>query len=210
MHPPGLLLLDSDVFVLLAGAGLLPSLIVGTGYDLETTRRLDPLPYMLRGGSMVGRYPQGVRQKALAWCAEIPAVEEAPDPELIDQLTTIQDVDPGEAFLFALVAEMDHALLVTGDKRACRAIQRSVDLRELKARLAGKVLCLEAVLQLLLEQLGYAELVDALNPVREYNQTLRILLSQGALTPETSFRDGLESYLADLAAQADDLLFNLG
>lgn len=209
MRESGLLLLDSDLFVLLAGAGLLPGLIDQAGFDLESARRMQPLPHMLRGKGMVRKYPEAVRQRALAWCSEIAALEQAPPAHWLDQLSAVQAVDPGEALLFALVAGQEESLVATGDKRACSAIARAENLEELQGRLAGKVLCLETILTLLLDRLGYSRLVPALLRVRETNRTLRILLSEGDRTPEETFRGGLGSYLEDLRVQAGSLLFSV-
>ncbi len=207
MTESGLFFFDSDIFVLFAGAGLIPELVSVAGFELAEARRLQPLPHMLRKGPLARKYPPGIRQKAEAWCAEIPTISQAPSPTLVDQLIEIQDVDAGEAILFALVAETNGALLTSGDKRACRALSNAEGLEAVRALLRGKVVSLEAALRLLLERIGYPTLTEALTMVREYNQTLRVILSQGELTSETAFRDGLDSYSRDLHSQAGDLLF---
>jgi hypothetical protein len=52
-------------------------------------------------------------------------------------------------------------------------------LEDVASRLAGKVICLETALEILLDATGYLKLAERLTGVRECNQTLRILLSRG-------------------------------
>jgi hypothetical protein len=207
---PSLIFLDSDLFVLHAGAGLLEEFITSTGCALSGARRLEPLPQMLKRGPMVRAYPEGVRQRAEAWCSVVRAVDRAPSPSTLDQLLSVAEIDPGEALLFAAAAEADSALVATGDRRACAALNAARGLDDVRAQLKGRVICLETSLQLLLERVGYLALVESLSAVRECNQTLRVLLPQGEATPERAFREGLESYARELASQIGDLRFTLG
>lgn len=202
-----LLYLDSDLFVLFAGANLLGYLIEAVGFDLKTTRRLRPLPRMLERGPLSRRLPTGLRQRALAWCSAIPGIETAPSPETVDRLVHVEDLDPGETVLFALAAEAESSLIGTGDQRACRALGRRQDLGDVRDQLKGKVICLEESLKVLLKRMDFGELAEALTTVREHNQTLRVLLGQGAATPKESFQTALLSYLDDLASEAGELLW---
>lgn len=202
-----LLYLDNDLFVLFAGANILEELIEAVGFDRQATRRLRPLPQMLERGPLARRLPTGLRQRALAWCSTIAGIEEAPSPKLVDRLVLLEDLDPGEAVLFALAAETDGSLVGTCDRRACRALGRAQNLGDVRGRLKGKVVCLEASLKALLKRMEFSELAEALTTIREHNQTLRVLLAQGAATSRESFEIALSSYLKDLAYEAGDLLW---
>ena len=158
---------------------------------------------MLRRGRLRKKYSPAAIDKATAWCSQIPGIERAPSEGSIEQLIRISGIDPGEALLFALTAESD-AVMATGDKRACMALQASDC--SLKPSLENKILCLETALWLLLHHLDYFQLVRSLTSARAYNQTLRILLSQGEETPEEDFRNGLKSYSDDLVANVGNLL----
>ena len=206
MSPSPLLFLDSDLFVLHAGAGLLPALIQATGSNLNRARRLHPLPYMLQKGALAARYPQGLRERAAAWCSRITAVEDAPSPGSLEPLLGVAAIEPGEALLFALAAETPRSLMATGDRRACCALAAASGLAEIRALLRHKLICLESALALLLREVGFPHLAAALTLVRDYNQTLRVLLPQGELTDEGAFREGLASYLRDVSALTGDLL----
>lgn len=199
------LLPDTDFFVLMAGANLIAPLLEVLGYEHGSVRRLAALPHMLKRGPLVRHYPQGVLEKASAWCEKLGAVESRPSVVSHEQLLGV--VDPGEAFLLATVAELDDGVLATGDKRACVAVAAAPDLSTVHPSLTGKVLCLESSLDLLLEAYGFDTVSRALTPVRDYNRTIRLLLPEASATSEEHFRAGVASYLADLQTQAGFLLF---
>ncbi len=206
MSNPRLFFLDSDIFILCAGAGLLPDLVEAAGFEISKSRRLRPLPHMLRKGRIPKKYSVAAIEKAVAWCSNIPAAVGPPSAALVEQLLRVPGIDAGEAFLFALVAESDSAI-ATGDKRACLALHASDC--PAKDALKGKVVCFETALWMFLGRLEYATLAKALAPAMEYNRTLRALLPQGEETIESSFREGLKSYTADLESKVGDLLFRI-
>jgi len=199
------LLLDTDFFVLMAGANLITPVLEALGCDLGRTRRLAPLPYMLKKGRLARRYPEGVRDKASAWCERIEPVEARPSTDFLEPLLEV--VDEGEALLLATVAGLSDGIVATGDKRACGAIAMAPTLSEIRPRLAGKVLCLEVVLELLLNRLGFQKVATALIPVRDYSTTLRLLLPEAGATSEEHFRAGLASHVRSLRHDAGVLLF---
>ena len=102
---------------------------------------------------------------------------------------------------------MDRGIVATGDRRALGRLSSASGLDDVRRALKGRIICLENSLDLLLDRIAYPRLADALTNVREHNQTLRVLLSQGELTAEADFRMGLESYMRGLVAQMGDLLF---
>lgn len=160
---------------------------------------------MLERGRLARRYPEGVRGRASAWCGKIAAIEDRPPTEFHEPLLEV--VDPGEALLFATAADLDDGVVATGDKRACLGVATAPSLSHLRPRLAGRVLCFEGALELLLARLGFPALAAALTPVRDYNQTLRLVLSEASATSEEHFREGISSYLGSLERQAGQLLY---
>jgi hypothetical protein len=134
-----LLLFDTDLFILMAGAGLLEETAHAVGFSLDNVRRLQPLPHMLRGSRLKSKYPSGLRERAAAWCDTIRAIETAPDVEIQERLTGLADLDVGEALLFASAAMTGGSVVATGDKRACRALA-TADLGTSRELLCGKVL----------------------------------------------------------------------
>ena len=190
----------------MAGASLMTPFLDAVGCDPANAYRLDPLPHMLRKGRLSRRYPAAVREKARAWCERIGALEGAPSAEVHQQLIDV--VDPGEALLLATVVEIEGGVVATGDKSACLAVATASSLSALRPQLTGRVLCMERALDLLLGKLGFGKLSVALAAVREFNQTLRVLLPEATATDEAHFRQGLTSYLSNLERQAGPILYS--
>ena len=67
-----LLLVDTDIFVLLAGAGVLMQALAGLGFAARDVRRFPALEAQLtRGRSFREKYTEAARSLALRACAEI-------------------------------------------------------------------------------------------------------------------------------------------
>lgn len=182
------LLFDTDLFCKLGIAGLLDAALDVLGSSAAHCARLPALPHMLRRGRLPKLY--GVeRCAALAVRAESFPVIPTPSMRLLDALTGATDVDPGEAQLFAVAAELG-LLLVTGDKRAVRVVTKIPAFRD---TLAGRIVTFEAVLLSLCTRLGDGVIRDALHPLAEDN-VVRVCFSPKNASPA----DGLRSYVNSL------------
>ncbi len=155
MSKPELFFLDSDIFVILAGVNLLRGVVSAAGFDLASTRRLQPLPHMLKRGRLSKKYPSGIRERAGAWCSQVQPMASRPSGPEFARLITIRGIDPGEAELLAAAAQSPGSLLATGDRRACRALVTAEGVDEVKALLKGKIICLETALWMLGHHPGY-------------------------------------------------------
>ena len=117
------LLIDSDAFVLLSGAGLLDRALALLGFDRTTACRLSPLPHMIRRGK---RFQQlcrpDTRERALEACPSVPAITDRPGDDLFQRLIISPEIDDGEALLYALLAEQPTFMLASADKRAMQTI----------------------------------------------------------------------------------------
>jgi hypothetical protein len=190
-------LVDSDVFCELGIGNLLADTISALDATLQDCGRLPALPYMLRRGKLPKRY--GAESCAvLIELAQSIAPIGAPNPQWLDKLTSIQDIDPGEAQLFA-VAAGDSLAVITGDKRALMALK---DVEGYPEALAGRIVVLEAAILALGERLGYAEVKRRLGFLTTSHQTLKICFSPETANP----RAALESYYRDFAAEVHPLM----
>lgn len=124
-------------------------------------------------------------------------VPEAPS-QFAGLLTGKDGIDVGEVQLFALTAS-DTLLLMSGDKRALRAVGKE---QAMVAVLAGKVVCLEAMLLALCLKLGREFIRAAVNRHAGLDQVFTICFSPGTAIPE----DCLRSYLRDLQAAVHPLV----
>ncbi len=196
----GRLVIDSDLFILLAGSDLLMPTLGLLGIQPADAQRLPALEYQLqRSSRWTWAYPEGVRQLALTACRRIPPLTERPTSDAtLQQLIAVEAIDEGEALVFALMIEQRGLYLASGDKRAMRALAAAPQLRQVRDGIAGRVLCLESILRLLVERQGLEAIANALRPVRDQYQTLRVAFSAGVATSQVSFDAAMDAYLAEL------------
>lgn len=195
------LLIDSDVFIHLAGADLLDVAVSALGFSLDTSRRLAPLPYMLtKSKRLRGRYSADVIRRAEAKCREVGALVGGPSVSALDALAAEMGIDGGEATLIATLAEDSCLLLTTGDKRALRAFARSPNLKEIRQRCSGRIIAFEQVLLRLMDTLEASRLATALAPLIPGHQTLEIVFSPANIRTNEC-RPALLSYLNALRSE---------
>lgn len=145
----------------------------------------------------------------------VPACQHA--SEVLAELTSLTDIDldrdeiqhltheyiqSGEVVLFGATRSLDNFCLVTGDKRALRALselnQTRPPARPIYNRLQGRVLCLERIILLLIEELGFEMVRSAVVPQLACDQVLRIAFSSGISSRQDSVSQALDAYLVDL------------
>lgn len=82
---------------------------------------------------------------------------EVQDHELLVRLDDINGIDGGEKLLFAAAVELENPLLITGDRRALRALLESKDqLPTIFSVLQNAVVTFESALLLAMHNLGFA------------------------------------------------------
>jgi hypothetical protein len=201
--PDRLLIIDSDIFVLLSAAELLDRVAELLTVLPANVRRLPALPHQLeRGRAFKKNYTDKVRATAIAKCGQVvPLAERPADDERFQRLVDTDNIDEGEALMFALVSEQQHLYLASGDKRSMIALATSGNLADVREAVAGRVVCLEATLRLLVEADGVAKVAAAFASVRDANQTLRVIFSEAAATNEAECLRYIASYFNHLVNQ---------
>ncbi len=182
------LLFDTDAFCKLGVASLLPDVACLFGEQLQACGRLAALPYMLKKGTLPRRYGEEACGKLLPIANAMPPAPEA-DPASLSLFSAVEDIDSGEAQLFAAAAQ--HGLsVVTHDKRALRAL---AGVPSVHPQLCGRIVVLESALVALCARLGAAALAAALAPLSGVDRAITDCLSRGSgglLTALASFSDG--------------------
>ncbi len=191
------LLVDTDAFCKLGLAGLLPDAVQILGSTLSECERLPALPFMLRKGGLRNRIGAAVCDSLLPLAEDMPSLQ-LPSLAWLEPLSVIDDVDPGEAQLFAAAAEFN-LMVLSGDKRALRAI---ANMRGLHERLAGSVCVVEANLLALCERLDPRELRERIAPLIAIDKMVEACFSSGSADP----REGLRSYLGAIVAEVAPLI----
>ena len=194
-----LLLIDSDIFINLSAAGLLERSIKLLGFQVKNTRRLDALKNQIQKGSVFQRYSQEIRQTVLADCKKIAPITHAPGKyDVQDRLARVDYIDVGEALMFALMAEHPSYFMATGDKRSLTALAQNSELVSIRNSLAGRIICLETIICLLVQHDGLKPIATSFTPLAPYHKTLRIFFRNGPETSVDHYRNGIESYIRHL------------
>lgn len=186
------LLIDTDAFCKLAFGGLLHDAVNLLGADLPECGRLPALPYMLRRGRLRRVFGPEACDQLIPIAGGLPVAVQ-PGHVWLDKLTPVQDIDPGEAQIYAAAAETG-MMVISGDKRALRAI-RSID--GFPSALAGRVVVLEAILLALCDRLGSDEIRRRLRALFEWDKVVSICFSAHNQSPP----DALSSYYQSLVAE---------
>lgn len=190
-------LVDSDAFCRLASGDLFNDALAILGTTVHECGCLPALPYMLRRGSLPKTYGPETCANLVDLAESIDCVSD-PDPLWLERVALIPEIDVGEAQLFAFAAA-NSLMVVTGDRRALRALK---DIAGYADALAGRIIAMEALLWVLCDRLGHAEVRRRLGGLTATDVTLKICFSADNRDP----RGALESYYRDLAAEVRPLL----
>jgi hypothetical protein len=124
--------------------------------------------------------------------------EPEPEPWLV-RLAGIVAIDPGEAQIFASAAAEQESFVITGDKRALRALK---DVEDFSAALEGRIAVMEAILIAVCDRIGPEEVRGRLRPVLALDGMIEICFANAGSDP----KDGLRSYFDSLAAEVRPLV----
>lgn len=188
------LLIDSDVFCKLEICGLMDEAIRIIGFSRENCRRLQALHYMLRKGTIFKKYGA---QTCSSLMPSVMSVEAAPnaDPEVLEKMSGLPMVNPGEAQLVALaVSSGDYVL--TGDKNSLRALK---DLAEVTHAVNGRIVILETLLLAMCVVHGSEWLRGRIQPLRLHDRVVEVCFTDATTDPSTALKSYVDSAKAELA-----------
>lgn len=117
-----------------------------------------------------------------------------PNSDVLEAFSRVAQIDAGEAVLFSLVMNYPDARLLTGDKRALRALAN----HEFSSNFDGKIVCLEQVIKLALFEYGREWLLASVSPLAQIDKTIRIVLGSNYDATEEQMHEALDSYIREL------------
>ena len=191
------LLCDSDAFCKLSAVGLFKDAAALLGGVPSEVACLPALPHMLRKSKGLRAQLGGALADSLAPLADAQPQAPAASPEVAALLTGKDNIDVGEVQLLALAAK-ETLLLVSHDKRALVAVSM---VAELVPMLAGKIVCLEALMLGLCMSLGVDKVRAAVARNRHVDKVFQVCFSGGGTPVEC-----LASYLRDLQRAVEPLV----
>lgn len=118
-----------------------------------------------------------------------------PDASILEDLNGITQVDPGEAVLIAVTLRDPAGMFITGDKRALRALAQ----HPLATRLAGRIVLVEQVLELCLNQNGREWLLTCIREHRAIDKAIAMIVGSNCDASLENLSAGLSSYIGEIS-----------
>lgn len=199
------LVVDVDALVKLAHWGLLGELEGATGIPPERQATVESIQFRA-----VRRDPKLFRDASAADCLAVALSQFGaawrPDAEVVTRLQGTVGLDAGEITLIAMLCSDLQAMLVTGDKRALRALA-TPGLEDIVKRVAGRIVCLEQVMLSALDRLGVGAVAMSIESHRDLDVAVRCAVPLPPYAVELEVRKGLLSYIEDLRKDVPSLLY---
>ena len=124
----------------------------------------------------------------------------------LELLSSIPDIDTGEALLYASTYALQEFWLLTGDKRSLTALAASPNCQPIAARLSGKAICLEQVVIHSLSSYPFEILLSKIVPARECDTAVKVAFGSGNQTNLSHAIGALDAYISELRAKTGNLL----
>lgn len=167
-------------------------------------RVLSTSPAVLR--RMLQKVEQGIETRfsvdgvtrALEFVQATEKLTQGPDLVEYEELLSIPKIDPGEALLFEGTRGLREFVVVTGDKRALRALAESAAHLEVYDRLRGNVVCFEQVVMRLIATHGFKKVRERMAPTAHCDRALQAVFPDGVETSEESARRRLNNFITQL------------
>ncbi len=200
---------DNDILLKLSACDLLSETIAALRCTNSDVRVLQTARFVFQHNRRVGdRYSEQGRLRAIAFvnCCQSVGEDNSDEFELL-QVT--DGIDIGEARLLAATQGLAIFLLMTGDKNCLASLGSMPGLEVVKGRVEGRVVCLEQVMLLLIQSLGFDLVKARVVPVMECDQSLKACFGSGVLAIEENVIVALEGYIETLRQAAPGLLADL-
>lgn len=200
-------LADNDILFKLAAYNLLDAFPNVLGVSRASIRVLGTLPHVARKNPDVQRqYDAATIDRVLDFADGLASPDAAAIPtDVLAPLNQLEDMDPGEALLFADATQHSPCRIVTGDKNCLRALYAS-DCGDVIDAVSGCVVCLE---QLFLWYVAadFAVVRERVVSTPGVDRVLNdVVFSQGADTPKDGAVTALHSYREELRDTTGTLL----
>jgi hypothetical protein len=124
----------------------------------------------------------------------------------LELLSSVPDIDTGEALLYASTYALQEFWLLTGDKRSLTALAASPNCQPIAARLSGKVICLEQIVIHSLSSYPFEILRSKIVPARECDTAVKVAFGSGNQADLSHAIGALDAYISELRAKTGNLL----
>jgi len=197
-----MLFIDVDAACKLAHWNILPLLPELTGIPWSEMATVSSLKYRAQQAANKpdGKLFQSIEAaKTVVFAVEAMSPAGTPDPEMLALLSAIPQIDPGEAVLLALLARDTANKLLTGDKRAIRALAANAAAKHFE----GRLICIEQILDNALRLNGRDWFLANVCPNRSIDKAVSMILGSRCDAQLEILNAGIQSYVNELIRLRD-------
>ncbi len=206
-----ILLCDNDILKKLAACDLLATALDALSLTKEQLRILQTAPYVL-GLAGAGKHRNTqhtlVQQRLGTFFDGVEYIDEKISTATVSAFAAVDEIDQGEAVLYATAVECEGYIITTGDKRSLRALSSAPTLSCYVERLRGRVVCLEQMVKIMIRRHGFDFIKQHVIPAREFDTALRVAFGSGEKAEESNVLAALQAYIDSLRSETATLLIN--
>jgi hypothetical protein len=206
--------IDNDILLKLVAFRLFKDAIASLGLTQNDLRVLPTAKSVfLRKRSQREIYSDDIWEQAIALvesCQSIPSLSAVASAETLieaTQLEPFKDIHQGESSLILATRNTPGFVLMSGDKSCLKVLPQIPP--NMYKRLCGNVVCLEQIILVMIDVLGFDEVCSRITPATQYDKTMKICFGYSEPFPEMEVRTALQSYLNDIHSAAPGLLLKL-
>ena len=202
------LLIDNDALLKLARYDLLDKVLEAFGFQYSDVSVLGAAKYVLLPVKDRLRRckDEASADRLETFLANVGTIDAAgANAEIVDALSAIPNIDPGEALMLALGASQEETYILTGDKRALTALGADQSLSAIHDALSGRILSLELLLAFLIEG-DFASVQALIRAQPAVDKALTNVFGVSQPASLQSVRDALDSYVGHLRGLTGPLL----
>jgi hypothetical protein len=159
--------------------------------------------YFLKTKRLKDKYPQSILNRCLDFCERVSVIEEF-DDEMNGRLSSLEDIDPGEAILFAASVLFSESIILTGDKRSIESLANFED----KEKFKNRIMILEQIIQRYIQLKGFDVIKNKIIPFKEFDTSIRAIFGSGDLSNFKNVETSLNLYIDALRKTTGKLLID--
>jgi hypothetical protein len=199
---------DTDILLKLSALDLVQETLQLLQLSEQDVYLLPSATHYLRkaGKRLIYRYGKEGVERAQKLAQQAKFVGFHLEKSELELLSSVPDIDTGEALLYASTYALQEFWLLTGDKRSLTALAASPDCQPIAARLSGKVICLEQVVIHSLSSYPFEILLSKIVPARECDTAVKVAFGSGNQADLSHAIGALDAYISELRAKTGNLL----
>jgi hypothetical protein len=199
---------DTDILLKLSALDLVQETLQLLQLSEQDVYLLPSATHYLRkaGKRLIYRYGKEGVERAQKLAQQAKFVGFHLEKSELELLSSVPDIDTGEALLYASTYALQEFWLLTGDKRSLTALAASPNCQPIAARSSGKVICLEQVVIHSLSSYPFEILLSKIVPARECDTAVKVAFGSGNQTNLSHAIGALDAYISELRAKTGNLL----